>query len=83
MNRYTSDEWIAIVRSLCEWASVVRRRYLREECDCCGLSYHPRDGEPPDESECELDEDSCWCGHAHFREMYSEWDDEADDWRDW
>ncbi len=83
MNRYTSDEWIAIVQSLIEWARVVRKRYDREECECCGIAYHPRDGEPPDESVCGKDEDSCYCGHAGFRRMYGEWNYDADDWYDW
>ena len=56
----TIDEWIDVMQGVVAWANVVRRFYLRDECEACGATYHPSDGTPPTER-------SEWCGHAMFR----------------
>lgn len=73
--RLTQEEWNEVLHGVVAWASVLRRRYLREECDSCKVTYHPSDGPPPKEDESK----GGWCGHAHFREMWSYWDEEAQD----
>jgi hypothetical protein len=78
--RHTPEEWIAFVNSLVEWAKVLRRYYDREECECCGASYHPKDGDPPNENECKKGEPECYCGHAGMREMHRYWDRDTGDW---
>ncbi len=76
--RYTVDEFRFIVIGIVEWAKVVRQRYLNTECEVCGIQYHPRMGPPPKERRSTKYEA---CGHAHFREMWNEWDDDTNDWR--
>jgi hypothetical protein len=76
--RLTSDEWNEILAGFIAWATVLRRRYSREECSSCHVTYHPSDGPPPKEDERE----GSWCGHAHFREMWGYWDEEAQDYLD-
>lgn len=80
MTRYTIEEFNQIVDALVAWASTIRRNYRREDCECCGIMYHPRDGKPPSERKCTKKRDDCWCGHAGFREMWAYWDESNNDW---
>ena len=73
----TLEEAVSVIDAIFEWARTVRSRYWNFECEECGVSWHPRMGsEPPREA---TDD----CGHAHFREAWGEWDEEANDWHPW
>lgn len=79
-QRFTFEEFKAIIDGIIAWGETLRLYYNREECECCGAAYHPLDGDPPDEDDCDRGKEHCYCGHAGMREMHACWDRKKNDW---